>query len=112
VDRQQAIGTIKSAYTAIDLPLPTIVFCTNPQAALTDYVSKWNQEEYGEDLSRRFDRLIWSDLENPIEAQIGFELHKKLTEELNQYLTNLYFESGSFELIRWLGICPKIFVVY
>jgi hypothetical protein len=103
VDRQQAIESIKIAYTAIDLPLPTIVFCTNPQAALTDYISKWNQEEYGEDLSRRFDRLFWSDLENTIESQIGFELQKELTDELNQYLTNSYFESGSWELSRWLG---------
>jgi hypothetical protein len=103
VNRQQAIEAIQLAYTAIDLPLPTIIFCNNPQSALSDYVSKWNQEQYGEVLFRRFDRLIWSDLENVIQSQISFELHKELADKLNRSLTSLYFESGTCELSSWLG---------
>ncbi len=103
IDRQQAIASIQNAYPAIDLPLPKIVFCNHPRSALTDKVRNWNQEEYGEHLYRRFDRLIWSDLENVLESQISFELHQQLTDELNQSLTSLYFESGTWELSRWLG---------
>lgn len=110
IDRQKAaesilkaIKAIQIAYTTIDLELPTIVFCNNPQSALTDYVSKWNQEQYGDDLSCRFDQLIWSNLENVLESQISFKLHKELIDELNQSLTTLYFESGTWELSHWLG---------
>lgn len=58
-------------------------FESNPLSALTNCDSNWDREEYGEDLHRRFDRLLWCDLEYELESQLSHELHKYLTSELN-----------------------------
>ncbi len=103
VDRQQAIAAIEFAYTTTGQPLPKMIFSGNPRSALTENDKNWSQEGYGEMLHGRFDRLLWSGLENVLEPQLSRELHKYLTAELNKEMSDLYFESGQWKLAHWLS---------
>ncbi len=103
IDQQQARAAISAAYTAIGETPPEIVFFSNPQVALADKNENWSQEKFGLPLDRRFDRLLWADLENELESQLGYELVKRLTCEFNEKLNSLYFGSGESELSRRLG---------
>ncbi len=104
IDRLRVTETVQAAYAAIGSTAPEIVFCSSPHAALVEHqVGNQGEEQVGEELDGRFDRLLWSDLENELESQLGFKLEKRLTRELNQELKQMYFNSGESKLSTRLG---------
>ncbi len=103
IDRGKAYDSIVRAYAAIGESPPKIVFCSNPKITESERSKDWSREKFGERLDRRFDRLIWTDLENELWGQLSYELVKRLRSEFNSKLNDLYFKSGENHLPRHLG---------